>query len=90
MINNDQKTSLLIPAQLPGFIRDDATYATFVAFVQAYYEFLELPNSSNSVITTATSSEQGTTFASKNIPTYSYIDSTLKDFLKYFVNDFLP
>jgi hypothetical protein len=90
MINNDQKTSLLIPSQLPSFIRDEESYATFVAFIQAYYEFLELPNSSNSAISTAGSSEQGPTYASKNLTSYSDVDSTLSDFLNYFVNDFLP
>ena len=32
-------TSSLVPSQLPEFIRED--YPTFVAFIQAYYEFLD-------------------------------------------------
>ena len=66
MIQNDEKTSLLIPSQLPGFIRDNNDYANFVAFVQAYYEFLESANTSNTTSTTANSYNQGITFASKN------------------------
>ena len=44
MIPNNFKTSIRIPSQLPEFIRDDLNYETFVAFVQAYYEWLELAN----------------------------------------------
>jgi hypothetical protein len=33
------KLSRLVASQLPGFIRDD--YPTFVAFLEAYYEYLE-------------------------------------------------
>jgi len=90
MIQNDEKTSLLIPSQLPGFIRDNNDYANFVAFVQAYYEFLESANTSNTTSTTANSYNQGITFASKNLPTYYDINNTLDDFLQYYINDFLP
>ena len=37
MTNN--KTSLVVSKQLPGFIQDD--YPLFVRFLEAYYEFLE-------------------------------------------------
>jgi hypothetical protein len=90
MIKNDEKTSLLIPSQLPGFIRDNNDYANFIAFIQAYYEFLESANTSNTTSTTANSYNQGITFASKNLPAYSDINNTLDDFLKYYINDFLP
>jgi hypothetical protein len=87
MINN--KTSLLIPSQLPEFIRDDPSYQNFTLFLQAYYEWMELSNTANSLVTTATT-EQGPTFASKNILNYSDIDNTTDQFLNYFYNDFLP
>jgi hypothetical protein len=89
MITSGQDTSVLIPSQLPAFVRDDPNYQTFVAFLQAYYEWLELANTSNSLISTA-SSEQGITFASKNLLNYTDINSTTNDFLQYFINDFLP
>lgn len=38
------KTSILIPSQLPEFIRDDETYANFVLFLKSYYEWLEQNN----------------------------------------------
>lgn len=76
MIQNDQKTSLLIPYQLPEFIRDNPDYSKFVAFVQAYYEWLE---QNNNVLD-----------RSKNILNYADIDRTSEEFLKYYINDFLP
>ena len=53
--------------QLPAFIRENGDYQNFVLFLQAYYEWMELVNSANSQIQTATTSGQGVTFASKNI-----------------------
>ena len=35
------KTSILVPSQLPSFISEDVNYENFVAFVQAYYEWME-------------------------------------------------
>ena len=90
MIPNDFKTSLRIPSQLPEFIRDDLNYETFVAFVQAYYEWLELSNTANANTIIATTSGQGVTYGSKNLLNYSDVDSSLDGFLQYYVNDFLP
>jgi hypothetical protein len=70
------KTSLLVPSQLPEFVRDDANYENFVLFLQAYYEWMEQSG--------------GMTYGSKNLPSYYDIDTTLDDFLQYFKNDFLP
>ena len=86
----DQKTSLLIKSQLPEFIRDNPNYSTFVTFVQAYYEWLESSNTANTLSTTANSYNQGVTYGSKNILTYSDIDTTLDDFVTYYTNEFLP
>ena len=76
MISSSQKTSLLIPSQLPGFIRDDPDYENFVAFVQAYYEWLE--------------QNDNTLDTSKNLLSYSDVDNTTDKFINYFTNDFLP
>jgi hypothetical protein len=89
MIPNDNKTSLLIPSQFPKFVQENADYAAFVDFVQAYYEWMELSNTANSLVTTATTN-QGITNASKNILNYTDIDSTTDQFIQYFTNDFLP
>ena len=75
MIPNNQKTSLLIPSQLPGFIKDDPNYTNFVAFLQSYYEWLETSGN--------------VTDASKNILNYSDIDTTSSQFLQYFYDEFL-
>ena len=69
------KTSLLVPSQLPEFVRDNPDYATFVTFLQAYYEWMEQTN--------------GVTYGSKNLPNYYDIDTTLNSFLQYYENDFL-
>ena len=75
MISNGQKTSLLIPSQLPGFIRENPDYNNFVSFVQAYYEWME----TNGQILDR----------SQNLLNYKDIDSTTNDFIDYFINDFL-
>jgi len=90
MIPNNYKTSLRIPSQLPEFVRDDVNYETFVSFVEAYYEWLELANTANANTTIASTSGEGVTYASKNLSNYSDVDSTLDGFLKYYINDFLP
>lgn len=41
MINNNQRTSLLINSQLPDYIRSDPNYSTFIRFIEAYYEWME-------------------------------------------------
>jgi hypothetical protein len=70
------KTSILVPSQLPEFVRDDANYENFVLFLEAYYEWME--QSGNM------------TYGSRNLVNYSDIDTTLDSFLEYFKNDFLP
>jgi hypothetical protein len=77
MISSIQKTSIFVPSQLPEWIRDDPdNYGNFVAFLQAYYQWME---------------ENGNVLDfTKNIPNYQDIDLTTEQFLSYFVNDFLP
>lgn len=76
MIESGQLTSLLIPSQLPGFVRDNPDYANFVLFLKAYYEWMETTGQ--------------VTDGSKNLLTYDDIDSTTEQFLDYYTNDFLP
>lgn len=90
MIPNDYKTSLLIPQQLPEFVRDNINYSTFVDFIQAYYEWLETAYSANGSVTTANTSGEGVTYGAKNLLNYMDVDSTLDGFVSYFLKDFLP
>ena len=75
MILNNNKTSILVPYQLPEFIRDNPDYTNFVSFLQAYYEWME---QSGNVMD-----------LSKNLLNYRDVDNTTDEFLKYFYNDFL-
>jgi len=84
------KNSIRIPSQLPEFIRDDLNYETFVAFAEAYYEWLELSDASNAASTLVSTTNEGVTFGLKNLQNYSDVDSTLDNFMDYYTNDFLP
>ena len=75
-ITTSHKTSLLIPSQLPAYIRDDPSYSTFVTFLQAYYQWMEQTGNVTDV--------------TKNLLNYRDIDQTSSQFLQYFINDFLP
>jgi hypothetical protein len=88
MIPSYKKTSLLVPSQLPAFIRDNPSYSKFVLFVQAYYQWME--------------QQDNVTDVSKNLLNYHDIDSllaantalagtsaTVNEFIDYFQNDFL-
>lgn len=90
MIPNNYKNSIRIPSQLPEFVRDDLNYETFVAFVQAYYEWMELANTSNANTSIVSTTNQGVTTGSKNLVNYFDVDSTLDGFVNYFIKDFLP
>lgn len=74
MINN--KTSLLVPSQLPEFVRDNPDYANFQLFVKAYYEWMEQNNQVQDRV--------------KNILNYKDIDATTSEFIDYYKNEFLP
>ena len=75
-MSTTNKTSLLIPFQLPEFIRDDPSYNKFVLFLQAYYEWMEETNNVSD--------------RSKNLLNYNDIDKTSSEFLEYYYNEFLP
>ena len=75
MIQSNQKTSLLVPYELPKFISEDSNYDTFVLFIKAYYEWME---------------QNGNTLDStKSLLTHMDVDTTTTEFLNYFVNDFM-
>ena len=91
------KTSLRVPYQLPEFIRADDNYQTFVAFLQAYYEWMEHQDigtwSANNQFTA--SGKEGALYGSQSL--YDNIDidtvepgSSYNKFIDYFFNDFLP
>jgi len=75
MIPGNQKTSLLLQSQLPGFVKETPEYENFILFLQAYYEWLEQNNN--------------VTKESKSLLSYKDIDTTTDEFMDYFVNDFL-
>jgi len=81
------KTSLKVASQLPEFVRADQNYETFVAFLQAYYEWMEQQNIG--------ANAQGAIYGTQNLLKYKDIDfvdtgDTYNKFINYFLNDFLP
>lgn len=83
----ENKTSLKVPYQLPEFIRSDENYQTFVAFLQAYYEWMEQKNIG--------SGKEGATYGSQSLYNYTDIDyvesgDSYNKFIDYYFNDFLP
>lgn len=67
-----EKLSTLVPSQLPEFIQSD--YATFVAFLEAYYEFLEQDQNAQELL--------------QNARSYADVDRTINSFVQYFVNQY--
>ena len=67
-----EKLSTLVQSQLPEFVRSD--YSTFVAFLEAYYRFLEQDQSSQELI--------------QNALQYSDIDKTAPSFVQYFLKNY--
>jgi hypothetical protein len=75
MIPNNYKQSLVVSQQLPGYIRENGDYQTFITFLEAYYEFLE---------------ESGNVYdVSRNVLNYKDIDNTIDKFEEFFFNVFL-
>ena len=75
----DLKTSLLVNRQVPEFVRDE--YPTFVAFLEAYYQFLEgtanTGTTANNLVTTA-----------KSLRNIRDVDSSLDSFETNFYNTY--
>lgn len=81
------KTSIKVAQQLPEFVRSDENYQTFVAFLQAYYEWMEQQNIG--------ANTQGVIYGTQNLLNYADIDfvdtgDTYNKFIDYYLNDFLP
>ena len=78
-MTTDLKTSLLVDRQLPEFVRED--YPTFVAFLEAYYEFLEQKQGTeiNDLITQA-----------KKLRNISDVDDSIEQFQTNFLNTYAP
>lgn len=70
--------STFIQSQVPEFIRGDPN-SGFIAFLQAYYEWMEQANSGFDIVN-----------QSKQVPSYWDIDQTSSKFIQHFINDFLP
>lgn len=64
----DKKLSVRIEGQLPEFVKTD--HPTFVAFLEAYYEYMEQQGKPYEII--------------GNLNNYADLGSTTEDFLKYF------
>ena len=82
-----KKTSLKVPYQLPEFIRSDDNYQTFVAFIQAYYEWMEQQNIG--------SNKSGAIYGTQNLLNYQDLNfvepgETFNKFIDYYINQFLP
>jgi hypothetical protein len=82
-----KKTSLKVPYQLPEFIRSDDNYQTFVAFIQAYYEWMEQQNIG--------SGKEGAIYGTQNLLNYQDLNfvepgETFNKFIDYYINQFLP
>ena len=85
--NLANKTSIKVPFQLPEFIRSEDNYHTFIAFIQAYYEWMEEQNIG--------SGKEGVIYGTQNLLNYQDVDfsesgETFNKFIDYYINDFLP
>lgn len=69
-----EKISKLVQNQFPDFYKEDGE--NFLAFIEAYYEYLEQTGKLTDGI--------------KNLQDYRDIDTTLADYLEYFRRDLLP
>ena len=82
--NLANKTSAKVSSQLPEFVRSNET---FVAFIQAYYEWMEQQNIGDS--------KEGVIYGTQNLLNYQDVDyrepgESFNKFIDYYVNDFLP
>lgn len=75
---SDYKTSLLLKNQVPEFVREE--HPKFIAFLEAYYEFLEQKQSNQ---------KNDLTTEAKKLRYLSDIDESLDEFEKNFFNTYL-
>ena len=67
-----ERISVKVQGQLPAFVKEDHT--TFVAFMEAYYEYMEQQGKAYEII--------------GNLHNYANVDKTTDEFLKYFKKQF--
>jgi hypothetical protein len=67
-----ERLSKLVASQLPEFIQSD--YPTFIAFLEAYYEFLEQDQNAQEIL--------------QNAVSYRDIDRTTTEFIEYFLREY--
>ena len=79
MSGTSKKVSNFVSSQLPGFVRE--AHPNFVAFLEAYYEYLEQSNNTISLGKTVD--------RAKNLLNYADIDNTLDDFAEKLYKEFL-
>lgn len=68
-----EKISQYIEKQFPAFYRDEGP--RFIAFLKAYYEWLEKP--------------ENVTYKTRHLLTWSDVDTTIDDFILYFKEEYL-
>ena len=68
----DERISVKVEGQLPQFVKED--HATFVAFLEAYYEYMEQQGKPYEII--------------GNLNHYADLGKTTEDFLKYFKDQY--
>ena len=68
----DERISVKVEGQLPAFVKQD--HATFVAFLEAYYEYMEQEGKPYEIV--------------GNLNNYANLDKTTDDFLQYFKKQF--
>ena len=68
----DERISVKVDGQLPQFVKED--HATFVAFLEAYYEYMEQEGKPYEII--------------GNLNNYANLDKTTDEFLNYFKKQF--
>ncbi len=69
-----EKISKLVKSQFPDFYHEEGE--RFIAFVEAYYEYLEQTGKVNNEL--------------RSLQSYRDIATTTEEFIKYFINSFLP
>ena len=70
----DAKLSTLVENQFPAFYKEEGP--KFLAFVKAYYQYLETTGKQQDV--------------QRNLKNYKDIDTTLDDYIKYFRSELMP
>ena len=68
----DERISVRVEGQLPQFVKED--HATFVAFLEAYYEYMEQQGKPYEIV--------------GNLNNYANLDKTTDEFLNYFKKQF--